>query len=137
MHTPSEELRIVLQELKTIIWAEALLQCVYVTIKQKINEKGNPDFEIPQLRFVKAALLMDQRNSGGAYITEEFIQGDFCKYLDNRSCISFEDLNHDQKYIADFLTSVQHSLWYATQHTILITDFQGISSYFTLLYWLC
>jgi hypothetical protein len=117
-----------IQELKNNEWGHALLTDAYAFMAEKQKVKGKPSFIIPMLQFVRIGKLMSGKPVR-VMIIEEYIdpveEGEFRKYLDNRSPIPFEFEDPEDIHRANFLCFIQHVMWERTQGYAFIGDFQG------------
>ena len=120
-------------ELKTLAWASALLDNVYAFIKKK---KPNAQFDIPQFRFVRAALGEDRKKDQGpkrqAFLIEEYIdetsEGEFTKYINNgiaKPLGATVRVSDTYRRRAEFLCFTQHVQYVISGKTAYVSDYQG------------
>ncbi|KAG6848359.1 hypothetical protein H0H93_000889 [Arthromyces matolae] len=126
--TQAKELTV---EIACLVWAGALLRLVYRYIESEMAIRGNPPFNIPQFRFVEAALAIEQVEAGKeaqVFLLEEVIggtKGPFRKYLNNVSPVPLPlDGNEDQER-GEFLAFTQHVQYFRTKKKIFVSDYQG------------
>lgn len=128
-HDPTKEMQLLLAELRCQAWGEGLMGLVYDFVDREVCTRGAPPFEVPQMRFVESALMVQQHDGGHVLLAEELItqeeEGGFRKYLDNAHATPFEDLGPADLYRAQFLCFAQHVQWEKTQGKAFISDFQG------------
>jgi hypothetical protein len=90
---------------------------------------GKPPFEIPQMRFVNAALAVAQNTKHDTYMLEEVIDeatdGGFVKYIGNGSAKPYRQSNNDLARRGQFLAFAQHVQYLKTKHLAFVGDFQG------------
>ena len=96
-----------------------------VAVRQDIPYDG-----IPQMRFVKAGLAIEQVNEGErhCFLLEEVIpesEGSFRKYLNNTSAVPCHFTGEDDNYRAEFLAFAQHVQYFKTKKRAYVADFQG------------
>ena len=115
-------------EINCIWWASALMGIVYNFIKKSIASYSKPPFVIPNMCFVKNALIIAD-STREAYIVEEVIEegadGMFVKYIGNGSVKPFDFLSGKAANCAQFLAFAQHVQYIKTKNLAFIGDFQG------------
>jgi len=119
-------------ELNCIRWATGLQEIVDNLIAAFITQNGAPPFEIPQMRFVRAALAIVANETHDTYMIEEVIddaaEGRFVKYIGNSSAKPLKNLTGDEAYRAQFLAFSQHVQYIKTKGLAFIADYQGTLS---------
>jgi hypothetical protein len=97
-----------------------------------ITHNSAPPFEIPQMRFVRAALAILANETHDTYMIEEIIddaaEGQFVKYIGNSSAKPLKNLTGDEAYRAQFLAFSQHVQYIKTKGLAFIADYQGTLS---------
>ncbi|KAG6849216.1 hypothetical protein H0H93_010410 [Arthromyces matolae] len=139
----NDELDRVLVEANMLYWGSSLMSLGYAFIISYLaTQPQRPEFEIPQLRFVKAGVAVShdrkgaQKISGGApkgtelkraYLLEEYIdeKDEFVKYISNGSAVPCLDIDHPLYNIAEFLSFIQHVQYSKTGGIVYVSDFQG------------
>jgi len=115
-------------EINCMWWASALMGIIYDFIEKGIARYGKPPFVIPNMRFVKNALVIAD-STREAYMVEEVIDegadGMFVKYIGNGSVKPFDFLSGEAANSAQFLTFAQHVQYMKTKNLVFIGDFQG------------
>lgn len=124
--------------------ADALMDFAYAFIARENKVKGPPPFEIPEIRFVEAGVILVHGALGTsgpstagpstirhAYLVEELIEEDhldnfFIKYLHNASAKPVLQPNHPRWELSQFLCFVQHVQYEKTNGLVYISDFQGM-----------
>lgn len=126
-----------IMEVTCLKWAHALLEMVYTFIDEWMEKqlaKGKfTEIEIPQMRFVKAGLAIEQVNNSNCgerrcFLLEEIIpesEGSFRKYLNNTSAVPCRLRNDDDNNRGEFLAFAQHVQYYKTKKRAYVADFQG------------
>ncbi|PCH36524.1 hypothetical protein WOLCODRAFT_20598 [Wolfiporia cocos MD-104 SS10] len=107
---------------------------VEVKLKEKewISAYGMPPFELPDLRFVEAALAVKSCTSEEpmeAYMLEEVISvnnGGFHKYLNNNSVIPHQFNDPVDMALANYLAYTQHAQYWLMGKMAFVTDYQDI-----------
>ncbi|KIM38532.1 hypothetical protein M413DRAFT_30077 [Hebeloma cylindrosporum] len=130
-----DEGRLILGEANMLGWAHSLLACAYEFINSYITKTGSCPLSIPKLRFVDAAVVFPQKDVGNlstgtqitnraAYLLEEFIPGEFSKYIHNNSAKPLPRENEPGYKIALFLCFIQHIQYTKTHQRAgeLLTD---------------
>ncbi|KAF8200099.1 hypothetical protein BJ912DRAFT_1019943 [Pholiota molesta] len=118
-------------ELNCIGWASTLMDLVYDFMEAQQATRGQPSFEVPQMRFVQAGIAISNTADKTAYLVEEFIDSDpsnggwFTKYLNNRSAVPRKFSNQDQAIRAEFLSFCQHFQYWKTDGMVFVSDLQG------------
>ena len=121
-----------MMELNCIGWASALMMLVYDFMAKKEQTLGQPDFQIPQMRYVQAGLAVSQSDDKAAFLLEEYIESDaetggwFIKYLNNNSAKPRTFTNEDRMIRAQFLSFAQHVQFWKTDGLVFILDLQGM-----------
>ena len=113
-------------ELNCLRWGSCLLKEVYDFMSS--NGKELLTFEVPQLRFVGAALAVAQNDLHDTFLVEELIDNDgpFVKYINNNSAQPRNLADPNRARIARFLCFSQHVQWIQTKGLVYISDFQGL-----------
>jgi hypothetical protein len=124
-------------EITCLNWAHALLEMVYSFIDEQSEAQGSGKskaIEIPNMRFVQAALAIEQVQQGAearCFLLEELISekddGSFRKYLNNTSAKPCSFKNADNIQRAEFLAFAQHVQYIKTKKRAYVADFQGRS----------
>lgn len=119
-------------EVTCLVWANALLEMVYAHIDrffEKLPENART-VPIPQMRFVKAAIAVDQGPNRECFLLEEEIPNDnsngFRKYLNNTSAVPNTSTNPEYCQRGEFLAFCQHLQYYKTDKRAFTADFQGM-----------
>ncbi|KAH7909103.1 hypothetical protein BJ138DRAFT_1011500 [Hygrophoropsis aurantiaca] len=118
-------------EIKCLKWAIALMRLVYDFIDAELQVRTGMPFEIPQVRFVEAALATttDQFKGATTYLVEEMIDektdGKFVKYISNERAAPRPLADPESVRIADFLAFAQHVQYRKTKKLAFVSDFQG------------
>jgi hypothetical protein len=113
-----------MMEITCLVWAQGLLQLAYSFVDGILKDRGDPPFPIPRMRFVQAALAMEQDGTG-VYLLEEFIGGKFRKYLNNVSAEPLQLSTVDDQNRAEFLAFTQHVQYWKTGKQVFVADYQG------------
>lgn len=120
------EVQELVQEIRCLIWGNALMEFVYEFIEQEVKSRGPPSFTIPSFRFIRCALAITRSPESLAILAEEYIDGKYLKYIDNRIPTPFNDITDpDELHRANFLAFVQHVQWKKIGQKVFVTDFQG------------
>jgi hypothetical protein len=122
-------------EVSCLVWAQALLNLVYDFIKESEGPTKLP-FHIPQLRFIQAAIAIEQSSSTSVkkvtFLLEEVIdentEGPFRKYLNNVSPEPLVMETKEDKERAKFLAFSQHVQYWKTKKQVFVSDYQGKQS---------
>lgn len=116
------------------VWGDGLLVLVYEFIAQELTGPlfGHPlPFSIPQMRFVRSALAVDQAAEAQqqTYLLEEVVDpkvdGRFRKYLNNNSAIPMKFKTPEDNNRAEFLAFSQHVQYWKTKKLVFVSDYQG------------
>jgi alpha-kinase family protein len=123
-------------EVKCLVWAQALLDIVYDFVKGE----SDPPFHVPQFRFVKAAIAIEQSSSTvtsvkkTSFLLEEDIdsatEGKFRKFLNNVSPEPLVMKTKEDEQRANFLAFSQHVQYWKTKKQVFVSDYQGRKSIF-------
>ncbi|KAM6488841.1 hypothetical protein JOM56_015699 [Amanita muscaria] len=135
-HEGQKQFQHLTMEVSCLVWAQALLDMVYDFIKEMTvtRDPKNLPFHIPQLRFVKAAIAIEQSQSQTAgkkttFLLEEVIdvntEGPFRKYLNNVSPEPLVMETKDDEVRAKFLAFSQHVQYWKTKKQVFVSDYQG------------
>ena len=131
-HDRATQLRNLSTETSCLVWASSLLSLVYAFIEKQLKRAGSPPpFDIPQLRFIKAALAIEQndKNDNNAFFLEEHInpdvEGPFRKYLNNDSAKPLALRDRADQERGEFLAFTQHVQYWKTQKLVFVSDYQG------------
>ena len=124
-----------IMEVTCLNWAHALLEMVYAFVREWIDNRPAGKFaeiKIPEMRFVKAGLGIEQANEGErhCFLLEEVIlesEGPFQKYMNNTSAVPFHFADEDDNDRAAFLAFAQHVQYFKTKKRAYVADFQGLS----------
>lgn len=136
IHDPITQGRDLFIDLVCGVWGDGLLVLVYDFITQELTGRlfGHPlPFLIPQMRFVRSALAVDQAADAQqqTYLLEEVVDpkldGRFRKYLNNNSAIPLKFKNPDDNNRAEFLAFSQHVQYWKTKKLVFVSDYQGLS----------
>ena len=115
-------------EINCMRWASALMGIVYDFVEKSIARYGEPPFVIPNMRFMKNALIIAD-STREAYMVEEVIDEGadvmFVKYIGNNSVKPFDFISGEAANRAQFLTFPQHVQYMKTKNLAFIGDFQG------------
>ncbi|KAF6746858.1 hypothetical protein DFP72DRAFT_822486, partial [Ephemerocybe angulata] len=128
-----EELRHIIQECNILYWCSTILTLTYHFIDSKMQEKGDPPFRIPRLRFVKSGFCYAKSDSSKinrGYILEENITGRFVKYIGSlfprpTTRGGTQLLSEAELETAEFLCFTQHVQYLQTKGYGYISDYQG------------
>jgi hypothetical protein len=140
-HEGEKQFQNLTMEVSCLVWAQALLDIVYDFIMIKEGSDGstklpNLPFHIPQFRFVKAAIAVEQSSSTSAkkttFLLEEVIdantEGPFRKYLNNVSPEPLVMETKEDEKRAKFLAFSQHVQYWKTKKQVFVSDYQGKQS---------
>jgi len=127
-----KQFQYLMMEVSCLVWAQALLDVVYDFIKEA-EDFGNLPFHIPQFRFVKAAIAIEQSSSTSIKKTtflledviDENIEGPFRKYLNNVSPEPLVMKTKEDDDRAKFLAFTQHVQYWKTKKQVFVSDYQG------------
>ncbi|EMD40135.1 hypothetical protein CERSUDRAFT_40047, partial [Gelatoporia subvermispora B] len=127
-----QQIKLLIQEVRCLVWAQALLDMVYTFIDDMTSGVEIPEaLSIPQMRFVEAALVVEQGDKGAIYLVEEHIrrdsEGPFKKYINNNSPLPIELHDDQDNRRADFLSFTQHVQYWLTSKAIILSDPQIIT----------
>ena len=107
---------------------------VYAFIDKQSEAQGSGKskaIEIPNMRFVRAALAIEQVQQGACcFLLEDVISeesGSFRKYLNNTSAKPCCFKSADDIQRAEFLAFAQHVQYFKTKKRAYVADFQGTS----------
>jgi len=122
-----------IMEVNCLNWAHALLEMVYAFIGEWMEKRPAgkfPAIKIPQMRFVKAGLAIEQVNEGErrCFLLKEVIpesEGSFHKYLNNTSAVPCHFTGEDDNDRAEFLAFAQHVQYFKTKKRAYVANFQG------------
>ncbi|KDR65144.1 hypothetical protein GALMADRAFT_1330174 [Galerina marginata CBS 339.88] len=122
-----------IMEVTCLNWAHALLEMVYAFVKRWMDKRPAgkyTEIKIPEMRFVKAGLAIEQVNEGErrCFLLEEKIpesEGSFRKYLNNTSAVPCRFVAEDDNDRAEFLAFAQHVQYFKTKKRAYVADFQG------------
>lgn len=154
-YNPVDEFQKIYSEANVLFWAKALLKFVYDFISSMLNQAAEPPpFEIPQLRFVEAGVLLVFSDAPGSrttpsraaakaadshlkpsgtaevmYLAEEVIptnsDEDFVKYIHNGHALPCNLSDPVAREIAEFLSFTQHVQYSKSGGQVYISDYQG------------
>ena len=131
-HEGEKQFQHLMVEVSCLVWAQALLDVVYDFIKVAAGSTKLP-FHIPQFRFVKAAIVIEQSSSSTikktTFLLEEVInnniEGPFRKYLNNVSAEPLLMETKEDEERAIFLAFSQHVQYWKTKKQVFVSDYQG------------
>ncbi|KIL61170.1 hypothetical protein M378DRAFT_82873 [Amanita muscaria Koide BX008] len=125
-------------EVSCLVWARALLELAYSFINEQFEGPAIAPWQIPQFRFVKSALAVEQQSAGkngAVFLLEELIhekeQGPFRKYLNNVSPSPLPFASSADRERAAFLAFTQHVQYWKTKKLVFVSDYQGGNSILT------
>ncbi|KIK91875.1 hypothetical protein PAXRUDRAFT_148507 [Paxillus rubicundulus Ve08.2h10] len=140
----TEELEKVFREANVLYWVKLLLAMMYNFIERALDKaKESPPFNIPQLCFVDAGLVLaySQRPNAPsgprapkagmvttAYLAEEAIdhpEDEFIKFIHNSDLTPLPDPGEPGYEITEFLAFMQHVQYHKTGGQVYISDYQG------------
>jgi hypothetical protein len=130
-HDRITQVRNLTMEIACLVWGRVLLNLVYKFVDQGIASHGSPPFTIPRMRFIEAALAVEQAEKGveaRAFLLEEVIgenEGRFRKYMNNVSATPTHFTNEDDEERAKFLAFTQHVQYFKTKKMAFVADYQG------------
>ncbi|KAF7368080.1 hypothetical protein MSAN_00874100 [Mycena sanguinolenta] len=127
IHAPISQLSFLGGELNILGWATTMMDIVYRYIKIQEPDVGTPPFHVPLMRFVRGGLAICQNETRETYLVEEWIDGEFVKYIHNRSGQPRHFQNEEYDLRARFLSFCQHVQFYKTDKAAYVSDFQGQS----------
>ena len=120
-HDRITQVRNLTLEIACLVWARVLLNLVYKFVERGIALHGTPPFQIPRMRFVEAALAVEQVEKdveARAFLLEEVIgenEGRFRKYMNNISATPTHFANGEDEERANFLAFTQHVQYFKTK----------------------
>lgn len=137
-HEGEKQFQYLTMEVSCLVWAQALLNIVYDFIKEETEDLMKLPFHIPQLRFVKAAIAIEQSSSivanKSTFLLEEVIdtntEGPFRKYLNNVSPEPLRMETKEDEERAKFLVFSQHVQYWKTKKQVFVSDYQGKFSFY-------
>lgn len=138
IHDPVTQARDLVVDLLCIVWAHGLLKLVYEFIDHQVGSRlfnTTLPFVIPQMRFVQAALAVDQAADAEqqTYLLEEVVdptvEGRFRKYINNNSAGPLSFASSEDTNRADFLAFSQHVQYWKTKKLVFVSDYQGKSNH--------
>lgn len=131
-HEGEKLFQYLMMEVSCLVWAQALLGMVYDFIKEDGGDSTNLPFHIPQIRFVKAAIAIEQSSSASkktTFLLEEVIdkdmEGPYRKYLNNVSSQPLVMETKEDGERAKFLAFSQHVQYWKTKKQVFVSDYQG------------
>lgn len=141
-HEGDRQFQNLTMEVSCLVWAQALLDIVYDFIKEESDSdlKGLPNlpFHVPQFRFVKAAIAIEQSSSTAmnskktSFLLEEVVnsntEGPFRKFLNNVSPEPLVMKTKEDEERARFLAFSQHVQYWKTKKQVFVSDYQGKQS---------
>jgi hypothetical protein len=130
VHDPIKQASGLTMEITCLVWAQALLDLVYVFVDEYLKAQDTrPPFPIPVMRFVDAALAVEQNGDGQVYLLEEVVEeaneGKFRKFVNNDSAVPPRFKDEGDKHRSEFLTFTQHVQYWKTKKTAFVSDYQG------------
>jgi len=142
-HEGEKQFQNLTMEVSCLVWAQALLDIFYDFIKEESDSDlegpkklPNLPFHVPQFRFVKAAIAIEQSSSTSvkktSFLLEEVIdpnmEGPFRKFLNNVSPEPLVMKTKDDEERARFLAFSQHVQYWKTKKQVFVSDYQGKQS---------
>ncbi|KAJ7645771.1 hypothetical protein B0H17DRAFT_1148314 [Mycena rosella] len=119
-------------EVRCLGWGHVLLSMTYTFMRRFIRNNNNidPPFDIPQMRFVRAALASSQEagERRELFLVEERItesEGKFRKFINNRAAIPTAFKTKADMERAEFLAFTQHIQYWSTFKMVFVSDYQG------------
>jgi hypothetical protein len=130
-HEGEKQFQNLAMEVSCLVWAQALLDIVYDFIKEETD--SDLPFHVPQFRFVKAAIAVEQSSSSSVkkttFLLEEVIdsttEGRFRKFLNNVSSEPLVMKTKEDEERAKFLAFSQHVQYWKTKKQVFVSDYQG------------
>lgn len=137
LYAPITQLSFLGGELNILGWATTMMNIVYKFIAVREKDVGKPMFGVPAMRFVCAGLAICQTETKEPYLVEEWIDGQFVKYIHNRSGHPrhFDDAEYDLR--ARFLSFCQHVQFLKTDKSAYVSDYQGCSIHYCAIKLIC
>ncbi|KAI9058420.1 hypothetical protein FKP32DRAFT_1680825 [Trametes sanguinea] len=140
-HQGHKQARLLMSDIQCLVWAQTLLRTAYEYIEEVTSGPGweGPSPEVPQLRFVQAALAITDsvpKDKATAYLIEEVIDvptsgKKWHKYINNDSAKTLPQYNKEANLRAQFLAFTQHVQLWRTRGMAFVTDYQGWGSLLT------
>ena len=129
-HDPTRQAKGLTMEITCLVWARALLDLVYNFVYKRLKDwDAEPPFSIPVMRFVNAALAIEQNGEGQVYLLEEVVEeaseGKFRKFMNNNSAMPPLFKDQGDKHRAEFLAFTQHVQYWKTKKNAFVSDYQG------------
>ena len=139
-HEGEKQFQNLAMEVSCLVWAQALLDIVYDFIKEDSDSNSTKNlpflpFPIPQFRFVKAAIAIEQSSSAvtsvkkTTFLLEEVVdsstEGPFRKFLNNVSPEPLVMKTKEDEERAKFLAFSQHVQYWKTKNKVFVSDYQG------------
>jgi hypothetical protein len=132
-HEGEKQFQNLMMEVSCLVWAQALLEIVYDFVKEEADDIMKIPFDIPQFRFVNAAIAIEQSSSMSVkkttFLLEEVIdkdtEGPFRKYLNNVSPEPLVMKTKEDEKQAKFLAFSQHVQYWKTKKQVFVSDYQG------------
>ncbi|KZT61206.1 kinase-like protein [Calocera cornea HHB12733] len=111
------------------VWSRALLEKAIDWVTNQVEEmRTTPPFTLLTFRIVDMAyVITDQAEAKKrrAFLVEEYIPGDWVKYISSNSAAPVKHLGLADKERALYLCFLQHVMYHTTKHTTILSDFQG------------
>jgi hypothetical protein len=131
-HEGEKQFQYLMMEVACLVWAQGLLGIVYDFVKHEAEDLQLP-FNIPQFRFINAAIAIEQSSSVTVkkvtFLLEEVIdektEGPFRKYMNNVSPEPLEMGTKADNERAIFLAFSQHVQYWKTKKQAFVSDYQG------------
>jgi hypothetical protein len=125
-------------ECNCLVWASILLDLTYRFVDREVKLRGEPESQVPTLRFTRVMIAIVQNSSlEKAFLIEEWIRVDgdihFTKYLNNHLPSSRvpPSAPPETHKIAEFLIFAQHLQYEKSQFSAFTSDYQGAGELLT------
>ncbi|KAJ7155639.1 hypothetical protein C8R46DRAFT_1351910, partial [Mycena filopes] len=143
---PADEYRKILMEANILLWAGSIMAFTYSFIDHFIeNSPDPPPFEIPDIRFVHAGVVLVHQQLNGplapisssicrSYLVEELIdeqEDGFHKFINNGSATPLPSTDASVSAMAEFLSFTQHVQHHKTKGMLYLSDLQGTTQLLT------
>ncbi|KAJ7086293.1 hypothetical protein C8R43DRAFT_1142416 [Mycena crocata] len=146
--TAADEFAKTMMEANVLLWAVSLMTFTYSFIDHFIaNSPSEPPFDIPEVRFVHAAIAVVPEQVVGpvsnsksticrSYLVEELIdetRDGFHKFINNASAVPVSLVGSKQSLsiVAEFLSFTQHVQYHKSGGMVYLSDLQGTSELLT------
>jgi len=135
-HEGEKQFQHLTMEVSCLVWAQGLLDIIYNFIEEEAEDLKKLPFCIPQLHFVKAAIVIEQSSSTlvkkTTFLLEEVIdmneEGPFRKYLNNVSPVPLVMETKEDEDQAKILVFTLHVQYWKTKKQVFVSDYQGKQS---------